>query len=206
MKAIRAIIAVYDGIDMLDYAGALSPISKARGVEFTHLGGTFVTSCGVSINPNHCTREVLKTDVLIIPGGSGVDSVPEDGLLRQCCKRHFEKGATTVTICSGLRLLRHSSILRHCVAATHENKRDGYPTGLRFCNGVVKNGNLLSVGGPMHAAIPKGVLGGFIALSQIDRAAITEVSTRMELPVTIASLSAWTMVADLGCSKERTSR
>ncbi|KAH8589324.1 class I glutamine amidotransferase-like protein [Bisporella sp. PMI_857] len=141
IPVIRVLMALYPGMDTLDFTGPLEVLSTAqhnindastKAFKFTFVADEehIVSAQGASFRAHVGYKEVYarlkEFDILIIPGG-GAETILKNkseplGLIKAYAdlqKKHPEKERTLFSICTGSLLLAQQGILAGLSATTH---------------------------------------------------------------------------------------
>ncbi len=119
-------ILVYEGVELLDFAGPGEVFAAAGG----HSGGGYnmytiagstdaVTSQGfVSVNPKYAATKCPPPDILVIPGGRA-RSVIDDKALMAWIKETVPRTQVVLSVCNGALVLAYLGLLDGLEATTH---------------------------------------------------------------------------------------
>ena len=113
---------VFDEMDQLDFAGpfeVLSRVSNSSFHIFGKTGGPVRDVRGLVITPTMEFSKVPNLDVLIVPGGNGVNPLMEDTVTLEFLRRQAAGAACLFSICTGSLLLGAAGLLRGRRATTH---------------------------------------------------------------------------------------
>lgn len=129
-------ILVFDGVEVLDFAGPFEVFSRTRlvaGLEsrrsedgapfhvFTvaKSAGLVTATGGLKILPHHAFTDAPRIDLLLVPGGFGTRPLLHDGETLDWIRR-IAAGARKVTsVCTGSLLLAKAGLLEGRRATTH---------------------------------------------------------------------------------------
>lgn len=173
-KPLDVAILLYDGVELLDFAGPGEVFQQAN---FNGKDAFNVYTCGINSNKiisqsflNITTQYIIDDcqipDILIIPGGNNLALVNNDKLIAWISKVN-EKAKFVLSVCNGLNLLAKTGDLDGMTATSHygaiENLIKNYPkisivTGKRF----VDNGRIITTEG-----VSAGIDGSLYLLSKI---------------------------------------
>ncbi len=146
-------ILVFDGITALDAVGPYEVLSRVPGAttrlaarepgpKRTHEGGlALVADCALS--------ELPRPEIVLIPGGFGVDAVMEEPEVLDWLRAAHASSRWTTSVCTGSLILGAAGLLRDLKATTHwlslERLRDfgAEPTTQR----VVREGKIITAAG-----------------------------------------------------------
>src|SRR6202158_1204950 len=132
-KARRIVIAVYEGVSLLDLAGPLEAFQVASGFGGSResrrtyecsgvsiRGGPFRTADGVELVTDSVRSLSRKPiDTLIVPGGFAVDDVTRDRAMVQWVRRRAASCRRVCSVCVGSFLLAAAAPLDGRRVATH---------------------------------------------------------------------------------------
>jgi putative intracellular protease/amidase len=187
------VIITYEGVDELDLAGVLAPLTKAgeaapMGTELRTLvigPGPFRGSCGLLMTSERSFSDPFDfaaLDALVLPGGRGAETAARDPWLSR-----FVLGARTAsvpfyTVCSGVLILRDLHLLEGLNVASHARKRHMLSaSGCKSGSGVIHDQWLVSAGGFSPGDGLKAAEVAFHLLKDIAPDLVEPVAGRMEL-------------------------
>ena len=173
-KPLDVAILLYDGVELLDFAGPGEVFQQAN---FNGKDAFNVYTCGINSNKiisqsflNITTQFIIDDcpmpDILIIPGGNNLDLVSNEKLIAWLSKVN-EKAKFVLSVCNGLNLLAKTGYIDGMTATSHygaiENLIKNYPkinivTGKRF----VDNGRIITTEG-----VSAGIDGSLYLLSKM---------------------------------------
>jgi transcriptional regulator GlxA family with amidase domain len=153
-------ILVFEGVEILDFAGPFEVFASARidgdsCFEVSTIGLTthlISTYGGLSLLPKVSIGERLPFDLLIIPGGYGIDQLLENTELRSWLDFYKNFGTRIASVCTGAFLLAAWGYLDGLEITTHhgdlESLKALHPktnvlAGVRF----IDQGQFLTSGG-----------------------------------------------------------
>lgn len=113
---------VFDDMDQLDFAGPFEVLSRVSNSTFHIFGKTkrpVRDVRGLVITPTMEFSEVPKLDVLVVPGGNGVNPLMEDSLTLEFLRSQAAGVACLFSICTGSLLLGAAGLLAGRRATTH---------------------------------------------------------------------------------------
>lgn len=159
MKSIALLL--FDGIELMDFAGPLEVFSVANKLHDQHLvtitivsprGGPIQTANGLKIEVDRACADVEQADFLIVPGGVGTRKLLSDPILIEWIAQIAAKAPTVLSICSGSLLLGKAGLLDGLEATTHHAVFDelaGVAPGAKIVRGVrfTDNGKIVTSGG-----------------------------------------------------------
>lgn len=129
-------ILLFDGVEVLDFAGPYEVFSRTRltpGIEsrrtedsapfrvFTvAVGGGLVTATGgLRVLPDFDTSAAPAIDVLVIPGGFGTRALLQDVALLTWIRQAAASARRVTSVCTGALLLARAGLLAGRRATTH---------------------------------------------------------------------------------------
>jgi transcriptional regulator GlxA family with amidase domain len=175
-------IVLYDGVELLDFAGPGEVFAAAHQFRpFTIATTTApVTSQGyVRVTPQYGVDDAPHVDIVIIPGG-GVGTVLDDDRMMAWIKETADVADHVVSVCNGALVLAEAGLLDGLEATTHH----GSLAALRGYEGVtvrddrrwVDNGKVMTCAG-----VSAGIDGSLHLVSRLDGpAAAASVARYME--------------------------
>ena len=161
MNKMKVGIYVFDGVEVLDFAGPFEVFSRAtlKGqnlFEVFTIGKTNTqinTYNNLKLIPEKSFSDALALDVLIVPGGSGIQEHElQDSITLDWIKAQSKKVPVIASVCTGALLLGACGLLNNKKATTHHENLEELKS---ICPSVelVKNtpfvdqGNVLSSAG-----------------------------------------------------------
>lgn len=129
-------ILVFDGVEVLDFAGPFEVFSRTR----TEAGSasrrsedtapfrvftvaktkqTVVATGGLAVEPAHSFADAPAVDLLVVPGGFGTRSLLEDRATLEWLERVAASAELVTSVCTGSLLLAKAGLLRGKRATTH---------------------------------------------------------------------------------------
>jgi transcriptional regulator GlxA family with amidase domain len=141
MHKLNTAIFIFDGVEVLDFAGPFEVFSRTRlvpGVEsrrsdasapfnvFTvarSLGQVQATG-GLRVLPHFDFAGAPPIDLLVIPGGFGTRQLLDDLDVRKWIRETAREARRTMSVCTGALLLAKASLLSSRRATTHWGAHD----------------------------------------------------------------------------------
>jgi transcriptional regulator GlxA family with amidase domain len=126
-------IVLFDGVEELDFAGPWEVLAAWAtqypddGVSvFTVADSTDTVRCakGLRVVPDHTWETAPTADVLLVPGGFGVNAKLEDGTFLARLRADAERGALVTSVCTGALALAAAGLLRDRPATTYWGRLD----------------------------------------------------------------------------------
>jgi transcriptional regulator GlxA family with amidase domain len=151
MTEITIVFPIYPAVTQLDFTGPHQVLSRLPGatVLVASMGGTPVTTEGLTFSGLAPLEQVERCDVLCVPGGFGcLDAMRDPGYLAQI--RRLAAGARYVTsVCTGSLILGAAGLLESKRAACHWAWRDELSLfgAIPDPGRVVRDGHILTGGG-----------------------------------------------------------
>lgn len=118
-------ILLYEGVELLDFAGPGEVFSAAHGPNGHAFRVTTVAAEAgplrsqgfVTVTPEHTFDDCPAPDILVIPGGN----VPDDALHVEFVKRCAETSELVLSVCNGAHLAADAGLLAGLEATTHHS-------------------------------------------------------------------------------------
>jgi len=114
-------IVIYDGVELLDFAGPGEVFASAGKFDVFTVGptGAPVTSQGfVQVQPRYSVASAPRPDILLIPGGNA-GNVIDDAATMSWIKATAGKAEQVLSVCNGAMILAHAGLLDGLEATTH---------------------------------------------------------------------------------------
>ena len=141
MNKLNTAIFVFDGVEVLDFAGPFEVFSRTRlvpGVEsrrsdesapfnvFTvaRLAETVHATGGLRVLPHFDFVSAPPIDLLVIPGGFGTRHLLDDLEVREWIQNAANKARLTTSVCTGALLLAKAGLLSGRRATTRWGAHD----------------------------------------------------------------------------------
>lgn len=200
MNQVRNIaILIFNDVEVLDFAGPFEVFSvtgKREGLNPFNVYTVAETSEAVlarnhlSVNPHYTIHNCPNPDIVLIPGGGGIDSNGNPyGTRREIHNQNLltwiqQKAAQTellLSVCTGALLLAQAGLLDGLVATTHygaidELKRLAPNTEVKAKERFVDNGKII-----LSAGISAGIdMSLYVVAKLLDKAQAAETAKYME--------------------------
>ncbi|MEX1222386.1 MAG: DJ-1/PfpI family protein [Idiomarina sp.] len=170
LKESSVSILVYDDAEVLDFSGPfevfavtgqVSPETKLRVNIVAEDKRIYDAVNGFKVVPDYVLSELERTDVLVIPGGSGSKLAMNNQALLSELTRLTEHASVVLSICTGARLLAKMNLLDDLEVVTHhqayESLAELAPTAkLNREARFIDTGKIITTGG-----ISAGIDGAF---------------------------------------------
>jgi len=141
MNRLNTAIFIFDGVEVLDFAGPFEVFSRTRlvpGVEsrrsdesapfnvFTvaRLPETVHATGGLRVLPHFYFASAPPIDLLVIPGGFGTRQLLDDLEVRDWIRNAANSARLTTSVCTGALLLAKAGLLSGRRATTHWGAHD----------------------------------------------------------------------------------
>lgn len=121
-------IFLFDNVELLDFAGPYEVFSVTSELNdyrlfkvftITQNGTTIKTVNGLKVMPDYSFKNHPRIDILIIPGGVGTKNELNKQPVLLWIRQNYETSKTTVSVCSGARLLGKLGLLDNLESITH---------------------------------------------------------------------------------------
>jgi cyclohexyl-isocyanide hydratase len=143
---------IFPALDQLDFTGPFEVLSRTPNSTFHIFARTadpVRDTRGLVLTPDKTYADVPALDVLVVPGGRGVNALMEDGETLSLLRRLAGGAACVFSICTGALLLGAAGLLKGRKATTHWASHDLLPQfGAIAVNGrIVVDGPLVTAAG-----------------------------------------------------------
>jgi transcriptional regulator GlxA family with amidase domain len=136
MERLHVGILIFDGVEVLDFAGPFEVFSRTRltpGVEsrrseesapfrvFTvaRTADPIVATGGLTVVPHHGFADAPRIDLLVVPGGFGTRPLLHDEEVLDWIRRTAAAARQVASVCTGALLLAKAGLLEGRRATTH---------------------------------------------------------------------------------------
>lgn len=113
---------IFPGIDQADFTGPFEVLSRLPGVEFSVIekrGQAVRDAKGLILTPTHDFGAAPILNILLVPGGSGVNQLMEDEETLDFVREQAAAASITLSVCTGALLLGAAGLLKGRRATTH---------------------------------------------------------------------------------------
>lgn len=113
---------IFPGIDQADFTGPFEVLSRTPDSEFLVVARTLdpvVDARGLILTPQVTMAECPALDVLLIPGGTGVNSLMEDHTILGFIRQQAARARLILSVCTGALLCGAAGLLQGRRATTH---------------------------------------------------------------------------------------
>ena len=201
MDKINAGIFIFDGVEVLDFAGPfevfsrtrLQPGTASRRSDDTAPFEVFTIAAtrevvratgGLSVLPQHDFASAPRVDLLVIPGGFGTRALLEDTPTLDWIRRTAGAARTVTSVCTGSLLLARAGLLAGRRATTHWGAYD-LLAGLDPTVTVEREARVVTDGIVSSAGVAAGIDMAFAVVESIcGRAVADETAKYIEYPRT----------------------
>ena len=124
---LKIAILLFDNFTALDVVGpyeVLSKIPNAKIFMIAEKPGLYKDVKELQILAGYALIDLEDPDILIIPGGFGIDSLLNNQNIIQWIQHAHASSIYTVSVCSGSLLLGAAGIIKDCKATTHWNRKE----------------------------------------------------------------------------------
>jgi len=166
-KVLKAAFIVFDGLEELDLAGAWQALGTTQHfsketyflIETVALTSE-MTRCahGLTIKADKRLSELSTYDVIVVPGGPGVNNAMKNKRLLQEIRKAYESGKIVSSICTGAFVLAQAGILEGKKATTYHTELNKLPKygAVPVKQRVVVEGNVIT-GAGVSASVDVGL-------------------------------------------------
>jgi transcriptional regulator GlxA family with amidase domain len=172
-KTYKVAVFIYQGVELLDFAGPLEVFSNAPGFEVFTIAPKMETIVAMNKNikfiPNYSISNCPAFDIIVFPGANmeGLMPVYSDSVTINWISKAYRKSILTMSVCTGAAFLSKAGILDGHTATTHwgavSNLQALTPKAIVVDNKrFVQDGKLLTTAG-----VSAGLDGALHALSML---------------------------------------
>ncbi|HLF33720.1 MAG TPA: DJ-1/PfpI family protein [Cyclobacteriaceae bacterium] len=118
----RIVILLFDRLTALDAVGPYEVLSRLPGYSIILAGKErrgYKDPYGLEITATHSLDEIRSADILLVPGGYGIDSLITDDEILQWIRAMDQSTLFTVSVCSGSIVLAAAGLLDGRRCTTH---------------------------------------------------------------------------------------
>ncbi len=125
-NTMKIVLFLFDNYTALDVVGPYEVLSKLPNAQ-VFLTGTekkcYSDSHGLKITADYTIDEVLEADILLIPGGFGIDVVLKDQSVIEWVKKIDKTTQWTISVCAGSLLLAEAGFLNGKKCTSHWGRK-----------------------------------------------------------------------------------
>jgi putative intracellular protease/amidase len=176
-------ILIFDGVQIIDYAGPYEVFGQAGFQVYTVAASAnmITTVMGMKVTPSYSFDNCPKPDVLVIPGGNGVNQAQQDSAIIKWIQDQAKGAEHVLSVCNGAFILAKTGLLDGLTATTFYNLIDGFAAAAPKTKVVtdqryVDNGKIITTAG-----ISSGIDGSLYVVSKMrGKAAAQMAALNME--------------------------
>jgi transcriptional regulator GlxA family with amidase domain len=182
-------ILIFDGVEILDFAGPFEVFSRTRLVPGAESRRTeesapfqvftvaksrapISTTGGLTVIPHHGFSDVPKIDLLVVPGGWGTRPLLNDAEILDWIRRTAAGARQVTSVCTGSLLLAKAGLLKDRRATTHWNALDSLAT--LDVGTVERESRVVDDGIITSAGVASGIDMAFYVVERLYSAAVAE--------------------------------
>ena len=120
-------ILLFDNFTALDVVGPYEVLAKLPGAKISFVSsqkGIYRDKSGLTLTADFELSEILTSDVLLLPGGFGIDALLKNEVLISWIRAIDQTSQWTVSVCSGALLLAEAGLLNNKRCTTHWQRKD----------------------------------------------------------------------------------
>ncbi len=124
---VQIAILLFDDITALDAVGPYEVLSRIPGATVSWVAsapGIKKAKGGLSLVADRSLDDVINPQIVLMPGGSGVDAVMKDAAVIQWVRAVHRTSIFTTAVCTGTLILGAAGLLNGLKATTHWNYRE----------------------------------------------------------------------------------
>lgn len=196
-------ILIFDGVEVLDFAGPFEVFSRTRTVPGTEsrrdeasapfhvftvarTNAPVTATGGLVVHPRFGFGDVPDIDLLLVPGGFGTRALLEDRKMLDWIAARSREARLTTSVCTGALLLAKSGVLAGRHATTHWGALDLLAT-LHDPAKVVRDARVVEDGVISSAGVAAGIDMAFRVVERLCGRAVAEETARyIEYPIAAA--------------------
>lgn len=119
-------IFLFDDYTALDVIGPYEVLSKLPNSQIFFVGlekKAYKDSHGLKIIADYNLNEIVQTDILLIPGGFGVDKILKDKVIIEWIQEVDKTSTWTLSVCAGSLLLAEAGLLEGKNCTSHWGRK-----------------------------------------------------------------------------------
>jgi transcriptional regulator GlxA family with amidase domain len=176
----KIVILLFDNYTALDIVGPYEVLNKLPNSKIYLVGlekREYKDTYGLKISADNSIDEISEADVLLIPGGSGIDNLLKNKEVVEWIQKIDSTTKWTVSVCSGSLLLAQTGLLDGKICTTHWRRKEQ----LRNFNVTVKDERYIQDGKFITSA---GVSAGIdMALYLVSKIAGDQIAMMFQLAI-----------------------
>ena len=150
--ALTALFVLFPDMTQLDMTGPWQVLTRIPGLQCIAAAksrDTVRAACGLRLMPDLDFASAPKADILVVPGGPGVEAFIRDGTSLDFIQRRGRVAKYITSVCTGALIIGAAGFLRGRNATTHWMQTDLLSVvGAKHVNQrVVRDGNIITGGG-----------------------------------------------------------
>ncbi len=122
----KVTIFLFDDYTALDVVGPYEVLSKLPNCEIFFVGlekKAYKDSHGLKIIADYNITEIVQTDILLIPGGLGVDKILKDKVIKEWIQEIAKTSQWILSVCAGSLLLAEAGLLEGKKCTSHWGRK-----------------------------------------------------------------------------------
>ncbi|MEO6847351.1 MAG: DJ-1/PfpI family protein [Chthoniobacterales bacterium] len=156
---------IFSEMDQTDFTCPFEVLSRVPGSKFLVIAKTpepVRDMKGLILTPEFSFADTPALDVLLVPGGSGVNALMEDPITLDFIRKQAAHAKLILTVCTGALIFGATGLLKGRRATTHWASRHMLPSlgAILQEERVVQDGNLITTAG-----VTAGLDGALLAAS-----------------------------------------
>ena len=123
----KIVILLFDNYTALDIVGPYEVLNKLPNSKIYLVGlekREYKDTYGLKISADNSIDEISEADILLIPGGSGIDNLLNNEEVLDWIRRIDSTTKWTVSVCSGSLLLAQTGLLNGKNCTTHWRRKE----------------------------------------------------------------------------------
>jgi transcriptional regulator GlxA family with amidase domain len=122
----KIVIFLFENYTALDVIGPYEFLSVMPGTQVFFAGKEkkdYKDAHGLTMRAEYAIHEIHETDILLIPGGFGIDHILKDQAVIEWIKKMDQNSQWTVSVCAGSLLLAEAGLLHGKNCTTHWGRK-----------------------------------------------------------------------------------
>lgn len=123
---LKIAILLFDKFTALDVIGPYEVLAKLPDSKIYFIGKEkrdYQDAHGLNLRADHLLADISLVDVLLIPGGFGIDQVLADQAILEWVKKIDQTSTWTTSVCAGSLLLAAAGVLKGRKCTTHWGRK-----------------------------------------------------------------------------------
>jgi len=154
-RRLQVAVVLFDGVAVLDATAPYECLQLLPNIEVvfvSHAVGAYKDAFGfLSINSTHTFQEITNPDIVVVPGGLGIQKLLKDQLVLDWLQEVNRNTLYTTSVGTGSLLLAEAGLLKGLSATTHWAAREALEKkeGVKSVDErVVQQGKIITAAGP----------------------------------------------------------